>query len=80
MLWRFYINVTVCIGITGYWSETIFIISLKENIVFLKFFETCFVSNTIASFTESQCQGADTFDFIWVQTFEIHIHGNFLHK
>ena len=41
-----------------------FIVSLKENIVFLKLFETCFVSNTFTSFTEFQCQGTDTFDFI----------------
>ena len=33
--WRFYINITgFVLGITGYWSETIFIISLKR-ILFL---------------------------------------------
>ena len=37
MLWRWYINVTSCKGLTGYWSETI--VPLKENIVFAKFFE-----------------------------------------
>ena len=63
MLWRFYINVTGCGGITGYWSEAIFIISLKENIVFGKLFETSFGSDIIASFTEFQCQGTDTFGF-----------------
>ena len=29
---RFYINITDCVGITCYLSETIFIISLTENI------------------------------------------------
>ena len=52
ILWRFFINIMGCARITGYWSETTFIISLKENIVFVKFFETSFGSNTIASFTE----------------------------
>ena len=69
-----------CVGITGYWSETIFVISLKENIFCVKLFETFFGSNIIISFTEFQCQGTDTFGFIRVQTFEIHIHDNFLHK
>ena len=55
MLWRFYINVRDCVAITGYWSETIFIISLKKNIVFEKLFEVSFVSNMLASFTEFQC-------------------------
>ena len=73
MLWRVYINVTGCVWTTGYWSETIFIISLTENNIFVKLFETSFGNNIIASFTEFQCQG------IWVQTFEIHIQGNFLH-
>ena len=49
----------------------------KENIVFLKLFETCFVSNSFTSLTEFQCQSADIFDFIWVQTFEIHIQDIF---
>ena len=52
MLWRFYMNITSCIDLIGYWSETIFIISLKENIVFVKFFGTSFGRNIIASFTE----------------------------
>ena len=56
MLWRFYINVTGCGGITGYWSEAIFIISFKENIVFGKLFETSFGSDIITSFTEFQCK------------------------
>ena len=47
-------NLTGCIGITRYWSETIFIISLKEKIVFVKLFEASFGSNIIASFTEFQ--------------------------
>ena len=76
MLWRFYINITSCVGITGYWSETIFSISLKENIVFVKFSETYFGSN-IASFTEFHCQGTDIFGFLWVQIFEIRFQGNF---
>ena len=80
ILWRFYINVTGCLEITDYWSETIFIISHKENIVFVKLFKTSFGSNIIVTFNEFQCQGPDTFGFIWVQTFEIHIQGNFLHK
>ena len=79
-MWRFYINITGCVGITGYWSETIFIISLKENTVFVKLFETSFGRNIIASFTEFQCEGTDTFGFTRVQTFDIHIQGNFLHK
>ena len=49
MLWRFYINVTSCLGITGYWPETIFNISLKKNICFVKLFQTSFVSNTLTS-------------------------------
>ena len=36
VLWRLYMNITNCVGITIYWSETIFIISLKKNIVYLK--------------------------------------------
>ena len=55
MLWRFYINVRDCVAITGYWSETILIISLKKNIAFAKLFETSFGSNILASFTEFQC-------------------------
>ena len=80
LLWKFHINITCCVGITGYWSETIFIISLNANIVFVKLIEISFISNIIASFTEFQCQGTDTFSFIWVRTFEIHTQGNFLHK
>ena len=81
MLWKFYINMTGCVGITGYWSETIFVISLKENIFFfVKLFETSFGSNIIVSFSEFQFQGTDTFGFTLVKTFEIHIHGNLLHK
>ena len=59
MLWLFFINITGSVGIAGYWSEIIFIISLTENIVFVKFFETPFGSNIIASFTEFQCQGTN---------------------
>ena len=39
MLWRFYINIAGCVGITAYWSETIFIISLNEKTVSEKFLE-----------------------------------------
>ena len=82
MLGRFYVNVTGCVGITdrwriGYLSEAFFVISLKENIAFVKLFEISFGSNIITSFTEFQFRGTDTFGFIWVQTFEIHIQGNF---
>ena len=79
MLWRFYINVTGFVGITGYWSETILIISRKKNI-FVKLFDISFGSNEFGSFTEFQCHGTNTFGFIQVQTFEIHIQGNFLHN
>ena len=80
MLWRFYINITGCVGITGYRSDTIFIISLKLNIFFAKLFKTSFGSKIIASFTKFQCQSTDTLGFIQVQTFEIHVQGIFLHK
>ena len=43
-------------------------------------FEASFGSNILASFTEFHCQGTDTFGFIRVQTFQIHIQGNVLHK
>ena len=52
MLWRFYMNITDWIGVTGYWSEIISIISHKNNIVFVKLFEMSFGSNILASFTE----------------------------
>ena len=55
MLWRFYINITGCVGITGYRSDTIFIISLKKDIVFEKLFEISFGRNILASFIEFQC-------------------------
>ena len=34
--------------------------------IFVKLFETSFVSDAIASFTEFSCQGTDTFGFIRV--------------
>ena len=49
-------------------------------IIFTKLLETSFSSKIIASFTEFECQGTDTFGFIQVQTFKIHVQGNFLHK
>ena len=48
MLRRFYINITGSVRITGYRSEIIFIISLKEYLAFVKLFETTFGSNMIA--------------------------------
>ena len=45
---KFLHKYTDCVGITGYWSKIVFIISLKENIVFLKFLETYFGSNILA--------------------------------
>ena len=36
---RFYINITVCVGITVHWSETFFIVFHKENSVFVNIFE-----------------------------------------
>ena len=68
---RFYVD---CVGITCYWSETIFIISLiKKIFVFGILFEKTFSSNILASFTEVECQGTDTFGFVRIQTIEIHI-------
>ena len=66
-----------CVEITGHWAEKTFFISLKENNVFEKLFESSFGSNIIAWFTEFKSQGTDTFGFIWVQTFEIHIQAIF---
>ena len=80
MLWRFCINLTDCLGITGYSPETILIVYLKKNLVFTKLSETSFGSSILASFTECQYQGIDTFGFIRMQALEIHIQGNFLHK
>ena len=42
---------TVCVEITVYLSETFFITPLKENIVFVKQFETSFGSSILAAFT-----------------------------
>ena len=50
MSWWFYINATGCVGVTGYWSDKICIISPKENIVFVKLFGICFSSNILSSF------------------------------
>ena len=82
MLERFYINMAGCVRVTSYWSETIFIISLKKNIDFVNFCKTPFGSNIIASFTKFQCQGIDTSGsgFVRVQTFEFHIQGIFVLK
>ena len=55
MSWRFHINITGSVGITGYRSDTIFIMSVKKNIVFAKLFEISFGSNILASVTEFHC-------------------------
>ena len=52
------------------WSS--FIISLKEKIIFEKFFEASFGSKILALFAECKCKSTDTFGFIRVQTFEVH--------
>lgn len=44
---RFYMNITGYLGITIYWFKTVFIISFKEKIVFVKFFETSVVSDYV---------------------------------
>ena len=70
MLWRFYINVKNCIGIIGYWSEPIFITSLKKNIALAKLFKTSFCSNILTSFIDISIKALfDPPRFIWVQTF-----------
>ena len=69
-----------CMGIKIYWSEANFIVSPKENIVFVKLFDTSFGSNILALFTKLQFQGTDAFGSIQVEIFEIYIKGNFLHK
>ena len=68
-----------CMGIKIYWSEANFIVSPKENIVFVKLFDTSFGSNILALF-KLQFQGTDAFGSIQVETFEIYIKSNFLHK
>ena len=47
----------------------IFIISLKENIFFVKLCKISFDSDILASLTEFQCQDTDTFGSIWVKAF-----------
>ena len=64
MLRRFYKNITGCVGITVYCSETIFITFLKENTVLIKLFKTSFGSTILASFTEFECHSTDTFGLI----------------
>ena len=64
MLWTFYVLVADCVGITGYWSETIFVISLQKNIVFVKLLDVYIGSNILPSFTEFQCQSIYIFGFI----------------
>ena len=71
---------TSCIGITVYWSETIFTNFLKENIVFVILFETTFGGGILASFSELQCQSTDTFGSMWVLNFKIYIQGSLLYK
>ena len=47
----------------------------KENIVFVKIFETPFGSIILASFIEFECQSTDTFGF-----FRVQIQDSFWHK
>ena len=47
-----------------------------QKIIFIKLFETIGIGIILASFTEVQCQGTDTFDFIPVQIIEISIQGS----
>ena len=81
MLWEFYKNITGCVGITGYWSETILTVSLQENIVFVKIFETSFDRNILAEFDARllnlMVKALIFFCFFWVQTFECHIQSIF---
>ena len=72
MLWRFYRNIAGCVGITGYWSETSFIIFLKKNIVLKHLFKISIGSNILASFSEFWCQEADTFGLIRVNFWNLH--------
>ena len=46
---------------------------MKNIFIFGKLFEKSFSSNILASFTEFECQGTDTFGFVRVQTIEIQI-------
>ena len=47
MLWRFYISITGWVEKTDYWSKISFVMSLKENIVVERMFETFFGSNCL---------------------------------
>ena len=80
VLWEFYKNITGCVGITGYWSETILIVSLQENIVFVKIFETSFDRNILASIAEFDGQGSDIFLFFLSANFWMPHSKHFLHK
>ena len=53
---KIFINKTICIRITVYWSETYFIMSAKKNIGFVKLFEISFGSNIFSSLTEFQSE------------------------
>ena len=66
MLWNFYINILGYVEITIYWFEIVFTVSIKENIVLVKLFETSFGSDILVSFTKFQCQGTETFGSIRV--------------
>ena len=46
---------------------------MKKFFVFGILFEKSFSSNILASFTEVECQGTDTFGFVRIQTIENHI-------
>ena len=53
--------------------DNFYYISHEKHFFGGKLFEKSFSSNTVASFTEVECQGTNTFGFIQVQTIEIHI-------
>ena len=68
-----------CIALIGYWSEIIFIISLKKKLFFAKFFETSFGSNILASFIEFQCERHWYFWFyLVILFFTFHINNGWI--
>ena len=78
MSWWFYINATGCVGVTGYWSDKIFIISPKENIVFfLNYLEYVLV---VTYFPHVSIKALILLLLLERgQIFEVHMQGNFLH-
>ena len=67
-------NITVCAEITVYWSATILIISLKENVAFVKLFQKSFGSNTFVAF-----QNLKKTDNTRVNSFMIRLLNQWLH-